>query len=197
MEISEIRDLIIAWIILTIAFSADSILKGAFWLWIGIVGTTLGLGFIAHEISHKFLAQRYGCMASFRIWPIGLVAAIAIAFATSGRFVFAAPGAVYIIPYSFYRSDFLTEREYGLIALAGPLSNILLALLLFSLSPLGGIIGVIGTFGYKVNMWLALFNLIPIPPLDGNKVIMWNKGIWVLIFFSLCNLCLRLVFKER
>lgn len=185
IEFSEVRDLVIAWIALTIAFSADSILKGVWLVWIGIIAITLGLGFIVHELSHKFLAERYGCLASFRIWPIGLVVAIAIAFATSGKFVFAAPGAVHIMPYSFYRSDFLTEREYGLISLAGPLSNILLALLLLLISPIGGIIGVIGTFGYKVNMWLALFNLIPIPPLDGNKVIIWSKGAWALVFLPL------------
>ena len=33
-----------------------------------------------------------------------------------------------------------------------------------------------------VNVWLALFNLLPIPPLDGSKVMLWDIRIWVVSF---------------
>ncbi|WP_211259700.1 site-2 protease family protein, partial [Thermococcus celericrescens] len=29
-----------------------------------------------------------------------------------------------------------------------------------------------------VNLWLAFFNLLPFPPLDGSKVVRWNAGYW-------------------
>ena len=34
----------------------------------------------------------------------------------------------------------------------------------------------------SLNSFLALFNLIPIGPLDGGKILMWNKGIWIAMF---------------
>jgi Zn-dependent protease len=34
--------------------------------------------------------------------------------------------------------------------------------------------------GARINIWLALFNLIPFGPLDGAKILKWNKGIWLI-----------------
>ncbi|MBM4389164.1 MAG: hypothetical protein FJ088_15605, partial [Deltaproteobacteria bacterium] len=45
-------------------------------------------GFLLHELAHKFAAQRYGSWAEFRVYPFGLILAIAFAFL---GFVFAAP----------------------------------------------------------------------------------------------------------
>ena len=74
------------------------------------------------------------------------------------------------------------QRDYTLVSLAGPLSNILLAfvfafILLFSIIALKGhstvftIASVMCLFGVKINIILAMFNLIPIPPLDGSHVL--------------------------
>jgi len=74
------------------------------------------------------------------------------------------------------------QRDYTFVSLAGPLSNILLAfifaiILLFSIIALKGhstiftIMSVMCLFGVKINIILAMFNLIPIPPLDGSHVL--------------------------
>ena len=74
------------------------------------------------------------------------------------------------------------QRDYTFVSLAGPLSNILLAIvfaliLLFSIIVLRGhstiftIASVMCLFGVKINIILAMFNLIPIPPLDGSHVL--------------------------
>ena len=73
-------------------------------------------------------------------------------------------------------------RDYTFVSLAGPLSNILLAfafalILPFSIMVFKGhsillsIAGIICLFGVKINIILAMFNLIPIPPLDGSHVL--------------------------
>lgn len=68
--------------------------------------------------------------------------------------------------------------EWGaaLVALAGPLTNFVLAFLFFAVwvllgQPTSGIEGDIFTAGVSVNLGFFIFNIIPIPPLDGSRVL--------------------------
>jgi len=81
-----------------------------------------------------------------------------------------------------YNPNFVRRGKFGeaLIALAGPLSNILLAILfalpnriyyMFNHSNLGGQLFVFLSIVMVMNMILAAFNLLPIPPLDGSKLL--------------------------
>lgn len=73
----------------------------------------------------------------------------------------------------------LKGREWGmaLVALAGPLTNFLLAFIFFLIGHFTGVIyesGLGGLFFYQMvfaNIGFMLFNLIPIPPLDGSRVL--------------------------
>lgn len=60
------------------------------------------------------------------------------------------------------------------ISLAGPLSNLIVAILfglLFRLLPLNEIVGTIFYMIIQINLTLMIFNLIPIPPLDGSNIL--------------------------
>ena len=66
------------------------------------------------------------------------------------------------------------QRDTAIIALAGPVSNILLAIavsLLWRVLPIPGSLTAVFLFLIRINITLALFNLIPVPPLDGSKVL--------------------------
>lgn len=135
--------------------------------------------FLLHEMGHKIVAQRYGCWAEFRAWPMGLF--IAVISGLMG-FLFAAPGAVYI-------RGHLTKEENGRVSAAGPLMNIVVAsVLLPVLFLLPDIILEIWTLIFMIcylNVFIGGFNMIPIPPLDGSKIIKWNPGIWISLLIIL------------
>ncbi len=78
------------------------------------------------------------------------------------------------------------EWGFAAVAIAGPLTNLILAFLFFLVGAMTGVLGVTidGSLGYipdmlgticivgtMVNIGFALFNFIPIPPLDGSRVL--------------------------
>lgn len=177
----EIRDIFIAWIALSIAFViaqrgiSGFFDVGGFATYFVVSFVAVGSGFVLHELMHKFTAERYGYWAEFRMWILGIVLALATSVA---GFIFAAPGATYIQGYN------VSERENGIISLAGPVTNILLSGVFLVLLFAGGdqLLIAIGSVGFSVNLILATFNMLPIMPLDGAKVFRWSKGLWIAIF---------------
>lgn len=154
---------------------------------LGISLIAVGPGFVLHELSHKFTARRYGYWAEFRMWPLGLL--LALVTSTFG-FIFAAPGATYISGLN------ITKPENGRISIAGPLTNVAVALVFFPLLVFAGgngFWGYLGSYGVFINIWLALFNMLPIMPLDGAKVFSWSKSRWVMLFVPLAIIFVFLI----
>lgn len=135
----------------------------------------VGLAFILHEeLGHKLVAQRFGYWAEYRTWTTGLILALLLAVLTRGGFVFAAPGAVMISSHTMLQH--INKEKMGKIAVAGAVVNIILALVFIGLSLI--FTSELFALGAQVNVWLALFNMIPIGMLDGAKVLRWDKRIW-------------------
>lgn len=122
-----------------------------------------------HEFSHAATADRLGdptprAMGRLTLNPLAHLDPLGTAMIFIAHFGWGKP--VPIDPYNFTNP----RRDEILVSLAGPASNLIL----------GSIIGIIYlTTGYSnqilftvaiVNFSLAIFNLIPIPPLDGSKV---------------------------
>ena len=182
---NELRDLLIAFIVLSICFAISNVGLNLFSILsiMPIVMIGVGAGFLLHEIGHKFVSMKYGYWVEFKLWPLGLVIALVTAFL---GFVFAAPGAV-----NTY-ADHMNDEINGRIAIAGPMTNMGLALVFiiiaaliypFSIhSQIVHLIYLICTVGYSVNSYLAAFNLLPFATLDGIKVMKWNVLIWFVVF---------------
>jgi len=194
---TEIAHLLIAWIVLSACFSTRYIfglspmLPLIFSIYLLVVGT----GFVSHELAHKFTAQKNGCWSEFRLWPWGLMVALLSSLLSLGSFIFAAPGATYVIPrYHAYGYSEASERKrMGLISLAGPLSNVVWAILFFILSRMSGLLNLVGSMGFRVNLWLAAFNMIPLGDLDGRKILSWSIIVWVIVAVPLWALELFLM----
>lgn len=177
---SELQQLLIAWLVLGFCFSASAIFRPAhFPMLFGASLITLGLGFVGHELAHRYVARTYGYWAEFRLWPWGLAMAIVFALVSGGRMIFAAPGAVHILPTSFGYGT--SRKESGLISLSGPLANLLVAPVFLPLTGFGGLLELIGSTGFRINLWLAAFNLLPFGMLDGRKVFSWSPMAWSVI----------------
>ncbi len=183
----ERKDLGIAWLALALAFtlalvggfSATGVHLGTAALLFLLSLITVGVGFVLHELAHKFTAMRYGYWAEFQKDNQMLLVAVAIAALVG--VVFAAPGATMIY------GPTLSKRENGVISVAGPLTNLLLAIP-FGLLVIGGtmfdlgwFVILIGAVGVKINAMLAAFNMLPIGPLDGKKVLAWNPAIFIVV----------------
>ena len=196
----EIRDIILALAALTFAFSlmlfkTEIFSSGrhiidiakSYPLYFAESLVAVGIGFILHEMSHKFVAQKYGLWAEFRAWPAGLLMAIGLALFSRGGFIFAAPGAVMISPYHKNRDGYhvhmLKPEDSGKISIVGSVTNVILAVI-FSLLAIATSFQIFN-ISAQVNAWLALFNMIPVSLLDGAKVFHWSKAIWF-GFFLVC-----------
>ncbi|HEY3419332.1 MAG TPA: hypothetical protein VGK23_02125 [Methanomassiliicoccales archaeon] len=138
---------------------------------VGVSALVVLAGFLFHELGHKFVAQRYGAWAEFRMYPLGLLLAVVMSFM---GVLFAAPGAVYI-------SGRVTKKQNGLISLAGPIVNLaiggifLAAWLVYPFGSTGLILNLVAI----MSLFLGGFNLIPIPPLDGYKIAVWSIPVYV------------------
>jgi Zn-dependent protease len=135
-----------------------------------ITAFTAGLGVILHELAHRVVARYFGATAHFVANDAMLVISVLVAF--SG-FLFAAPGAV-------WHSGWLTKRQSGLIAAAGPVTNMVLALLFLGALAVARyvtdspVIIYSLLLGFSINGVLGLFNMLPFGPIDGAKILNWS-----------------------
>nr|MBD3312171.1 hypothetical protein [archaeon] len=173
ITLKEVSNLLISVLILGLLFSFRDLTN--------IVPNTLiiGLAFIVHELSHKFVAEHYDCKTMYVLWPQGIMISIIIGLLTRGGVIFAAIGFVSIKSFYStrvgYRFTHLSLEEMGKISASGPASNIILGIISAMLTPVLPIMG----FSTALNFVLAIFNLLPIPPLDGSKVFVWSRIGWV------------------
>ena len=140
-------------------------------------------GFLIHEIAHKIQARKYGCWAEFRASPSGLRFGVLLA-AILG-IVFMAPGAVMV-------AGNTTREQFGKVALAGPVSNVVLWCIgLASAVAIGGAGGIADDVIYYwmwANGILGALNMLPFGPLDGKKIKTWSDVVfwlWLTITFSM------------
>lgn len=133
-----------------------------------------------HEFAHAFAADRLGdptARAAGRLTlnpfahidPVGTVALpLALMLISGGSFAFGWGKPTPFDPYNLQKP----RRDAGIISIAGPISNLLLAsIVALAIHFLPYTIGVFLYSFVVTNIGLAIFNLIPVGPLDGQKIV--------------------------
>jgi Zn-dependent protease len=167
------------------------------------------LSVMIHEVSHGFVAYLLGdntARDAKRLnlnplnhldWFGSVILPLLLYVTTSGAFVI---GWAKPVPYNPFNLK-NPKMGAGLIAAAGPVSNFIIASLASVILKFGGLGGIINPIFLQImiilNLSLMVFNLVPIPPLDGSKILFallpskWFRfqfilerySIWFLIIF--------------
>ncbi len=148
-------------------------------LFLGIAAIIFSI--ILHEVAHGFMADwlgdptaRYAGRLTLNpiphIDPVGSVILPGLLALTSSPFLI---GWAKPVPYNPYN---LSNQRWGeaLVGFAGPATNILIALVFGILLRFGVYTETLAPLMVMLvisNLWLALLNLVPIPPLDGSKIL--------------------------
>lgn len=139
-----------------------------------------------HEFAHAFAADRLGDdtprqQGRLNLNPLSHIDPIGFLMLIFVHFGWGKP--VQINPRNFNRKRSMTAQE-AIVALAGPLMNIFIAIVLtiilfailtfeptFVFTTIGNIIIITLQMAIAVNIGLGVFNLVPLPPLDGSKIL--------------------------
>ena len=151
------------------------------------------LGLTLHEYSHALAAYRLGDSTAQRMGRLTLNPLAHLDLFGSLMLVFAGFGWAKPVPVNALALRH-PRRDMAIVAVAGPLANVVLATALAMLFRLLLVVGMgpalmqmrmvftILAGGVWVNVVLAVFNLIPLPPLDGSRILAgvvppeWNHG---------------------
>lgn len=178
--------IIIAIMVLSTVFQYIANPGALFALLVSIPGVLLAITF--HEFAHGFAAYKLGDNTAknegrlslnplYHLDPVGTLMLLFAGFGWGKP--------VHVNPTNYTRKISMEKGE-AIVSVAGPLANILLAFLLalaygalvkfasveFLISTVGNVIKLIIGAAISTNIGLGVFNLIPLPPLDGSKIIM-------------------------
>ena len=143
------------------------------------------LGITVHEVAHGWIARKLGDNTAFMLGrltlnplkhvdPLGTILIPGMLLLLQAGFIF---GYAKPVPIN-WKNLRQPKRDMALVAVAGPVANLLMAVGWALLLRLGMLLGdnglalvYMGVAGITINAILMILNLLPLPPLDGGRVL--------------------------
>jgi len=211
----EIRHLIAGILILSFVFGFNDNRESfnlAYWLLnFFIVVIVVAISLLLREVVRKFFAHRKGCKTEYSLWfikqlsfrpagrlrtgfPFMTVLALFLTFISNGKIFLTSIDENNVEAVRKYRVGRkftrLTEYDEALILLSGILTS---AFLVLFFSGFGRLINLNLSMFVTVNFWITLFALIPLPPLDGGKILFASRPLYI---FSLAFVIALFLMKD-
>lgn len=195
----ELRDLFIAMAVITFAFAYDDKQQTfvlAHWIlnYLKIFIIVL-IAFFFHESLHKMYGLSIGIRTEYKLWPIGVYITLLCTFLFQGKLYIIIPGGVTFYHMAVQRLGHfrygLNLLSCGLISASGPLANLVMATFWETLA----INGIFPDFFHQmtfINLYYAVFSMLPLPNLDGITLLAASRMNYVFFFGVL--LCYIMLF---
>jgi len=155
------------------------------------------IAFLVHILVQKRYAEEIDCKSEYKLWkigkiglkaksklpftvPFGIFWAIILVFMSAGKFFFTALGYVEIeekLARLGRKMQIVSQYEIAKGALLGSLANVALIIIFSVINKMS--LGVDFTNFININLWIVLFNMIPIPPLEGGKIFFGSRKLYV------------------
>lgn len=191
-EHNEMRDIFVTILVVTFIFAYDDkhpTFMLSHWLFnflkiLIIVIVTIGL----HWVAQKMSSLHTGFKAHYKMWSTGLIIGVIFAILTKGKWYIILPGgmlfshmAVLRLGHFRYGLNYVTQ---GILAVSGPLANLFFATV-FKTFALWGIMPEFFNLMTFINLYYAVFTMLPLPKLDGLYMFFTSRSWYVVIFFFL------------
>ena len=194
----ELRDLFIAMAVVTFAFAYDDGTESfqlAHWIFNYIkIFIIVFIAFFFHESAHKIYGLSLGIRTEYKLWTLGTYITLLCTFLFQGQFPVLLTGGVTFYHMAVQRLGHfrygLNLLSCGLIGAAGPLANLVMATFWETLA-INGIFPDLFHQMTFINLYYAVFSMLPLPNLDGISLLFASRMNYV-FFFSvfLCYIVL-------
>ncbi len=147
----------------------------------------VAIAFLVRDVAHRTIAIWMGYRSQYKIWILGLVIGLVIAFVSNGTLPFIAAGVLVITHLPVHRlgkaHHDLSMKHLGWIAMASPIANMLFAVLIKTIN-----LGLGWPLLEKlmmINIWIALFDMVPVPPFNGSRTFFGSRYVYVFVLGAL------------
>jgi GNAT superfamily N-acetyltransferase len=186
LETNEVGHLLAALLGVAIVWWIQILRSGGSTTLFPILFAVATISLLAHEFSQKLVARRLGLKTTFKAWGSGLLFSWLLALI--GVF-FPAYGSTYLKQLDWWYEP--KKDKSGIIFAIGLFVSLTLAFTFLALATLAtsSLLVTSGKVGYTINLFIIIFNLMPIQAAggfvwDGKKILMWNRAVWLILFIA-------------